>query len=85
VNDSAGHAPAPATPVDVTPESRRGSAVGTFSSVYLIGNAVGSMAFGYVAHGLGYRAMWVTLTLVLTLGFLSSLRLRVGAPRTAPA
>lgn len=71
--------------VDVTPESRRGSAVGTFSSVYLIGNAVGSMAFGYVAHGLGYRAMWVTLTLVLTLGFLSSLRLRVGAPRTAPA
>src|SRR5262245_48115324 len=68
--------------VDVTPESRRGSAVGTFSSVYLLGNAAGAMAFGYVAHGLGYRAMWTALTVLLTLGFLSSLRLRVGAPRT---
>ena len=37
--------------VDVTPERRRGSAVGIFSSVFLLGNAVGAMAFGYVAHG----------------------------------
>jgi MFS family permease len=68
--------------VDVTPENRRGSAVGTFSSVFLVGNAAGSMAFGYVAHALGYRAMWSALATLLLLGFLSSLRLRVGAPRT---
>ena len=44
------------------------------------------MAFGYVAHGLGYRATWSGLTALLLLGFLSSLRLRVGAARTlAPA
>jgi MFS family permease len=72
--------------VDVTPESRRARAVGTFSSVFLLGNASGAMAFGYVAHGLGYRATWSALTALLLLGFVSSLRLRVGAPRTlAPA
>jgi MFS family permease len=70
--------------VDVTPERRRGSAVGTFSSVFLVGNALGAMAFGYVAHGLGYRVMWSALAVLLSIGFLASLRLRVGAPR-APA
>jgi MFS family permease len=64
--------------MDVTPERRRASAVGTFSSVVLVGNAVGAMAFGYVAHGLGYRVMWSTLALVLLSGFLVSFRLRVG-------
>ena len=64
--------------MDVTPERRRGSAVGTFSSVFLVGNALGSMAFGYVAHGFGYRAMWCALTLLLVGGFLASLRLKVG-------
>ncbi len=64
--------------MDVTPERRRGSAVGTFSSVVLIGNALGAMAFGYVAHGLGYRIMWSTLTLLLVSGFFASFRLRVG-------
>jgi MFS family permease len=68
--------------VDVTPERRRGSAVGTFSSVFLLGNATGSMAFGYVTHGLGYRVTWSALSVFLLLGFLASLRLRVGAPRT---
>jgi MFS family permease len=63
--------------MDVTPERRRGSAVGTFSSVFLIGNALGSMAFGYVAHGLGYPIMWSALTLLLATGFLTSFRLRV--------
>jgi MFS family permease len=66
--------------MDVTPEGRRGSAIGTFSSVFLVGNALGSMAFGYVAHGLGYRVMWTTLTLLLVAGFLASVRLRVGHP-----
>ena len=56
--------------------------MGTFSSVFLLGNASGAVAFGYVAHGLGYRAMWSGLTVLLLLGFLASLRLRVGAPTT---
>ena len=70
--------------VDVTPEGRRGSAVGAFSSVFLVGNALGAMAFGYVAHGWGYGVMWSSLAALLLTGFLSSLRLRVGAAR-APA
>jgi MFS family permease len=72
--------------MDVTPERRRGSAVGTFSSVFLVGNALGSIAFGYVAHGFGYRVMWSALTLLLVSGFLASLRLRVGySPRRLEA
>jgi MFS family permease len=73
--------------MDVTPERRRGSAVGLFSSVILVGSTVGAVAFGYVAQGLGYGAMWTALALVLTVGSLLSVRLRVGyaasAPRTA--
>jgi MFS family permease len=64
--------------MDVTPEHRRGSAVGTFSSVFLVGNALGSIAFGYVAHGLGYQVTWSTLALLLLAGFLASFRLRIG-------
>jgi MFS family permease len=71
--------------MDVTPEARRGSVVGIFSAVFLVGNALGSMAFGYVAHGLGYAVMWTALTLFLAAGFGLSFRLRagyaVGAPR----
>jgi MFS family permease len=73
--------------MDVTPEGRRGSAVGTFSSVVIAGNALGAIAFGYVAHGLGYRVMWSALALVLMTGFFLSFRLRVGyspGPRAAP-
>ena len=66
--------------MDVTPERRRGPAVGTFSSVFLVGNALGCIAFGYVAKGWGYRVMWSSLTLLLVCGFLASLRLRVGHP-----
>ena len=61
--------------VDVTPESRRSSAVGIFSSVCLVGNALGALTFGYVAHGLGYAVMWTGLGLCLALGLLASLRL----------
>ena len=64
--------------MDVTPEARRGGVVGIFSAVFLVGNALGSMVFGYVAHGLGYFAMWTTLTVLLAAGFGLSLRLRVG-------
>jgi MFS family permease len=71
--------------MDVTPERRRGSAVGIFSSVILVGNTAGAVAFGYVAHGLGYPAMWTALALLLLVGSLLSARLRVGYPAVAPA
>ena len=71
--------------MDVTPERRRGSAVGIFSSVILVGNTTGAIAFGYVAHGLGYSAMWTALTLLLVIGSLLSTRLRVGYAVAAPA
>jgi MFS family permease len=66
--------------MDVTPERRRGSAVGIFSSVFLVGNTIGAVIFGYVAHGLGYPVMWSALTALLTVGFAASFRLRVGYP-----
>jgi MFS family permease len=72
--------------MDVTPEARRGGVVGIFSAVFLVGNALGSIVFGYVAHGLGYFVMWATLTALLASGFGVSLRLRVGhAVRTPHA
>jgi len=71
--------------MDVTPERRRGSAVGIFSSVILIGNTSGAVAFGYVAHGLGYAVMWSALSALLLIGSLLSIRLRVGyAAAAAP-
>jgi MFS family permease len=71
--------------MDVTPERRRGSAVGIFSSVILVGNTIGAVVFGYVAHGLGYAVMWSVLTVLLTIGSLLSVRLRVGYGRAVPA
>jgi MFS family permease len=73
--------------MDVTPERRRGSAVGLFSSVVLVGTTTGAIVFGYVAHGTGYAAMWSALAVLLAVGFLLSFRLRVGYPQalTAPA
>jgi MFS family permease len=73
--------------MDVTPERRRGSAVGIFSSVFLVGNSIGAIVFGYVARGLGYPVMWGALTLLLAVGFVASFRLRVGyaAPALRPA
>ena len=67
--------------MDVTPERRRGSAVGIFSSVILVGNSFGAIAFGYVAHGLGYAVMWSALTVLLLVGSCLSVRLRVGYAR----
>jgi len=69
--------------MDVTPEARRGGAVGIFSAVFLVGNAVGSIVFGHVAHRFGYRVMWSVLTLLLTAGFALSFRLRLGRERRA--
>jgi MFS family permease len=70
--------------MDVTPEARRASVVGLFSSVILVGHALGSVAFGYVAHGFGYPAMWGALTALLAVGFLLSLRLHEPPARPAP-
>jgi MFS family permease len=66
--------------VDVTPEGRRGSAVGIFSAAVLAGNALGSVSFGYVAHGLGFGAMWGLLTAVLLVGLRASLALGPAGP-----
>jgi MFS family permease len=69
--------------MDVTPEARRGGAVGIFSAVFLFGNALGSIVFGQVAHWLGYRVMWSVLTVLLGAGFALSFRLRVAYARRA--
>jgi MFS family permease len=67
--------------MDVTPEPRRGGAVGIFSAVTLVGNALGAIVFGHIAHWLGYRVMWSVLTGLLFAGFVLSFRLRVGHAR----
>ena len=71
--------------MDVTPERRRGGAVGIFSGVMLVGQTLGSMIFGYVAHAFGYAVMWGVVTFLLTAGFLLSQRLRDGRAARAPA
>jgi MFS family permease len=71
--------------MDVTAERRRGSAVGIFSSVILLGNTTGAVVFGYVAHGLGYAVMWSALTVLLAVGSFLSTRLRVGYAAPLPA
>jgi MFS family permease len=60
---------------DLTPAGRRGAVVGLFSSVFLVGNAGGAFAFGYVAHALGYGLTWTALTALLFVGALLSVRL----------
>jgi MFS family permease len=70
--------------MDVTPDSQRASVIGIFSAMFLVGNALGAMAFGYVVHALGYPMMWSALTVVLAAGFLLSLRLRIGYAVRAP-
>lgn len=50
---------------DEAPEARRGAVVGIFSAVFLVGNAAGAFAFGYVAHALGYGLMWGLLSALL--------------------
>jgi len=62
--------------MDVTPERRRGGAVGIFSAMFLVGNAVGAVVFGHIAHWLGYRVMWSALTVIIIAGFALSFRLR---------
>jgi MFS family permease len=60
---------------DRTPDSRRGAVVGTFSAVMLVGQSAGAFAFGYISQAVGYAVMWSTLTALLLVGLLLSLRL----------
>jgi MFS family permease len=71
--------------MDVTPEARRASAIGTFSSMFLVGNALGAMVMGVVAHTFGYRVMWVAVSAVLLVGFAVSRGLREGPGGGRPA
>jgi MFS family permease len=64
--------------VDVTPEARRASAVGIFSAVCLLGNAIGAVAFGFIAHAAGYGPMWIALAVVMSGGIVASFRLEPG-------
>jgi len=60
---------------DQAHEARRGTVIGVFSAVFLIGNSSGAFAFGYVAHRFGYGVMWATLTALLLAGAVLSLGL----------
>ena len=63
---------------DLTPANRRATAVGVFSSMFLLGQTVGAVMFGAVAHALGYASMWSILTMLLLIGS----ALSMGLPRT---
>ena len=47
-----------ASAVDYVPESRRGSAMGTFSAAFELGIGLGAVAFGVLAGAVGYRQMF---------------------------
>lgn len=73
---------------DQAHEARRGTVVGVFSAVFLIGNSGGAFLFGYVAHHVGYGVMWSLLSALLAAGALVSLGLHEPAGRlvkTQPA
>jgi MFS family permease len=63
---------------DLTPAARRATAVGVFSSMFLLGQTLGAVTFGAVAHALGYASMWSILTMLLLIGS----ALSIGLPRT---
>ncbi len=70
---------------DQAHEARRGTVVGVFSAVFLVGNSSGAFAFGWVAHHLGYGVMWSVLTVLLFAGALLSLGLPPHRSRALPA
>ncbi len=65
---------------DQAHEARRGTVVGVFSAVFLVGNSGGAFAFGWVAHRFGYGVMWSTLAVLLLVGALLSIGLREPHP-----
>jgi MFS family permease len=60
---------------DQAHEARRGTVIGVFSAVFLIGNSGGAFLFGGVAHRFGYGVTWSTLTGILLVGAFLSLGL----------
>lgn len=66
---------------DLTPTARRATAVGVFSSMFLLGQTVGAVTSGAVAHALGYASMWTILTMLLLIG--SALSMRLPRPEAA--
>jgi len=60
---------------DHAPETRRGVIVAMFSAVFLVGQTVGSFAFGYITHAIGYAFMWTMLASLLLLGAALSMSL----------
>jgi MFS family permease len=65
---------------DQAHEARRGTVIGVFSAVFLIGNSGGAFLFGHVAHHLGYGVTWSALASLLLIGALLSLGLPGDGP-----
>jgi MFS family permease len=70
---------------DTTPDARRAAVVGIFSAMFLTGQTAGAFAFGWVANAAGYGSMWATLTALLLVGCLVSLRLKPDGAATRRA
>jgi MFS family permease len=68
---------------DQVRKDRRGTVVGVFSAVFLVGNAAGAFTFGYVTHAIGYGPMWAVLSGLLLIGAALSLDLADHTPATA--
>jgi MFS family permease len=68
---------------DQVRKDRRGTVVGVFSAVFLVGNTAGAFTFGYVTHAIGYGPMWAVLSGLLLIGAALSLDLADRAPATA--
>jgi len=60
---------------DHAPETRRGVVIAMFSAVFLVGQTIGSFAFGYITHVIGYAFMWTMLASFLLLGAALSMSL----------
>jgi MFS family permease len=60
---------------DHAPEDRRAVVIAMFSTVFLVGQTVGSFAFGYITHAIGYAFMWTMLASLLLLGSALSMAL----------
>src|SRR5437660_9240079 len=67
-----------------TPAARRGSVVGLFRAVFLVGNAGGAFVFGFGTDAIGYGYMCAILTALLPAIAAVSLRLSP-APSVVPA
>ena len=53
--------------------------MGVFSAMFLLGQTLGAVVSGAVAHALGYASMWSILTMLLLMGSAVSM----GLPRSS--